>query len=228
MAIHYHASSTVVSMIDQQAFVAARKAAGLSQPELARLAKCSQQLIGAIETGDTRSTKFLPRIAAILNVSPSKLDADFAGLAAAGLEESPPVYASPNRDFPIYASAEGGPGQIIRSADPVDFAPRPAPLSHVKGAYGLIVTGDSMVPEYRPGDTALVNPHLPPIAGEVHIFYAEKHGEARATIKFLRRPTGESWLVSQWNPPPEGKPDFALSRKEWSICHRVLGKYSRQ
>lgn len=222
-------------MIDAQAFVSARKAAGLSQPELARLTKCSQQLIGSIETGQTKSTKFLPRMAQILNVAPSILDRDYDGLtstaeggAGASLTGLGGYAGAPGRDFPIYASVEGGPGQIIRSSDPVDFAPRPAPLAHVKGAYGLIVTGESMVPEFRPGDTALVNPHLPIIGGEAYVFYAEMHGEARATIKHLRRQTVESWLVTQWNPPPDGRPDFPLSRKEWTICHRVLGKYSRQ
>lgn len=220
-----------MAMIDPQAFVSARKAAGLSQAQLASLARCSQQLIGAIEAGTTGSTKFLPRIAGILGVPPATIDPDYAGLTA-----SPGGHRAANlgameghgRDFPIYASVEGGPGQIIRSADPVDFAPRPAPLAHVKGAYGLIVTGESMVPEFRPGDTALVNPNLPVIAGEAYVFYAEQHGEARATIKHLRRPTPEHWLVSQWNPPPDGRQDFQLSRKEWTICHRVLGKYSRQ
>lgn len=131
-------------------------------------------------------------------------------------------------NFPIYASAEGGPGQIIRSSDPIDFQPRPTMLEKVVRAYGLIVTGDSMDPEYRSGDTALVNPHLPPISGEVFIFYAEQDGEARATIKQLRKATADKWLVSQHNPPDGMSKDFTLSRKEWGIAHRVVGKYSRR
>jgi hypothetical protein len=66
------------------------------------------------------------------------------------------------------------------------------------------------------------------IGGEVYVFYAEKAGEARATIKHLRRAAAEKWLVSQWNPPAGQERDFALSRKEWQSAHRVIGKYSRR
>jgi phage repressor protein C with HTH and peptisase S24 domain len=131
-------------------------------------------------------------------------------------------------DFRIFASAEGGPGQIIVSTEPVDFQPRPTILQNVRDAYGLIITGDSMWPEYRSGDTALVNPHLPAIGDEVYVFYAEREGEARATIKHLRRATAEKWLVSQWNPPAGMDRDFTLSRREWRVAHRVLGKYARR
>jgi transcriptional regulator with XRE-family HTH domain len=131
-------------------------------------------------------------------------------------------------DFGIFASAEGGPGQIIITSEPVEFQPRPSIVQNVREAYGLIVTGDSMSPEYRNGDTAIVNPHLPPIGGEVFIFYAERHGAARATIKHLRRATPDKWFVTQHNPPEGMQADFTLSRKEWAVAHRVLGKYSRR
>ena len=83
-----------------------------------------------------------------------------------------------DRDFPIHASAEGGPGQIIVSTDPVDFMPRPSPVAQVKGAYGLYVTGESMVPEFEPGDVAIINPHLPIVSDVSCIFYAEREGSA--------------------------------------------------
>lgn len=213
-------------MIDPHALIAARKAAGLSQPQLANLAKCSQQLIAALEAGTTKTTKFLPRIAAVLNVLPGVLDEDFAGLTSV----DGPIAAQPTADrvFPVYASAEGGPGEVIRSADPMEWVPRPDPVLHVKQAYGMKISGESMVPEYRPGDTAIVNPLLPIIGGEVYIFYHEIDGEARATIKELRRATTDVWHVRQHNPPDGKKADFTLNRKEWAICHRVIGKYSRQ
>jgi phage repressor protein C with HTH and peptisase S24 domain len=84
-----------------------------------------------------------------------------------------------------------------------------------------------MEPEFEAGDIALVNPHLPLIPGSTCIFFREIDGEARATIKRLRRITNDSWLVRQWNPPEGQKPDFSLHRKEWATAHRVLGKYSR-
>lgn len=145
---------------------------------------------------------------------------------------SPPVDPGPimlpGKDFPVYASAEGGPGEIIRSTDPVDWVPRPAPVASVRGAYGLLITGESMFPEYQAGETAIVDPNLPVVGAAVYVFYAERDGEARATIKHLRRAAGDSWHVKQWNPPDGAKADFTLSRKEWAKAHRVLGKYSRR
>ncbi len=221
-------------MIDPQALVKARDAKSLSQPDLAKLAGCSQQLIAALERGTTRSTKFLPKIARALDVDPGVLDSDWAEPPAQGLQEPHSPFLQerqilePGRDFPIYASAEGGPGEIIRSSDPVDWYPRPAPVAHVKSAYGLYVVGQSMIPEFEPGDIALVNPILPPISEKPCIFYTEIHGEARATIKRYLRATANQWIVYQHNPPRGGAHEFTLSKKEWAICHRVLGKYYPQ
>jgi len=92
----------------------------------------------------------------------------------------------------------------------------------------MIISGTSMQPEFRPGETALVNPLLPVIGGEVYVFYREAEGEARATIKELVRQSAESWHVRQHNPAPGKKPEFTLPRNEWRVCHRVIGKYSRQ
>jgi phage repressor protein C with HTH and peptisase S24 domain len=196
-------------MLDSQAFIAARKAKGSSQAELAAAARVSQQLIAAIETGVTRSTKFLLRLAAALDVPPGQLDPEWANVAR------------------VEGTAEGGSGFIIVTSDAVDWLPRPPPIAHVRRAYGLYITGESMVPEFEPGDIALVNPHLPVVPDTTCIFYGAQEGEVLATIKRLRRKTGDSWYLRQWNPPEGMKADFTLSRQEWPVCHRVVGKYSR-
>lgn len=209
----------------------AREARGWSQSDLAKRVGVTQPAINKIETGGTLNSKFFPRIAQVLDLDLSDLIPDLNG-PVANAPPAPAVIPEARllggRDFPIYASAMGGDGEIIRSSEPVDFMPRPAPVEHVRGAYGLIVTGTSMEPEFRSGDTAIINPHLPPQPGEAHIFYAEVHGEAKATIKHLRRVTTEFWQVTQWNPAEGAKKDFSLSRKEWPIAHRVLGRFSRR
>ena len=103
----------------------------------------------------------------------------------------PPPRPCNERDFRC-ASAEAAQGQIIVSHDAVDFMARPAPLIHVRDYPGLLITGTSGGPEYRQGDTALVcDPHP---AGDpergLHLL-CEEAGEARATIKYLRRATGD-------------------------------------
>ena len=202
----------------------AREKRGWSQKDLADRAGVSQVAIVKIESGATVHSKFLPKIAQILGLDLADLDHTLRGGALPGA----PFVNEVRPDFPVYASAEGGPGEIIRSSEPIDFIPRPSHLVHVKDAYGLLVTGNSMAPEYKNGEMAIVEPRLPVVADEVHIFYAEKDGEARATIKHLRRATTERWLVRQHNPPDGLAADFALSRKEWGVAHRVTGKMTRR
>src|SRR3954464_341020 len=200
----------------------ARERRNWSQKDLADRAGVSQVAIVKIESGATVQSKFLPKIAQILGLDLADLDPSLRGVTLPAPER--PFANDVKPDFPVYASAEGGPGEIIRSSEPIDFIPRPSHLVHVKDAYGLLVTGNSMAPEYKNGEMAIVEPRLPVVADEVHIFYAEKDGEARATIKHLRRATTERWLVKQHNPPDAMAADFTLSRKEWGIAHRVTGK----
>ena len=207
----------------------AREVKGWSQQQLANRVGISQPAIKKIEAGEIRQSKFQTKIAQVLGIPLTDLDPTLTDVVMSPLPDVIPARRIlGERDFPVHASAEGGPGQIIVSHDAVDFMERPAPLIHVRDSYGLLITGTSMEPEYRQGDTALVNPHLPVVANEVYIFYAEKAGEARATIKFLRRATADKWLLSQHNPPDGTAKDFALARKEWQWAHRVIGKYSRR
>lgn len=203
----------------------AREKRDWSQKDLADRVGISQPAIRKIEGGETQQSKFLAKIAQVLDLDLSLLD---SALSSQTFEEGPPLQRDGRPDFRIYASAEGGAGEIIRSADPVDFVPRPTHLVNVRDAYGLFITGTSMEPEYKSGEMAIVEPSMPLVSGEVYVFYAERHGEARATIKHLRRATLDKWLVSQHNPPPDMSHDFTLSRKEWSIAHRVTGKFTRR
>lgn len=204
----------------------AREARGWSQSELGNRVGISQPAVKKIEAGETRHSKFLTRIASELSLDISTLDPGVA--KPQGPDPIPESQLlAPGRDFPVHAAAEGGPGQIIVSPDPVDFMPRPVPLASTTRAYGLLIVGSSMEPEYRQGDTALINPNLAVVGGEVYIFYAEREGEARATIKHLRRATEDKWLVLQHNPADGAPREFSLSRREWQWAHRVIGKYSR-
>lgn len=202
---------------------AAREAKNLSQAQLGRLIGVKQQTLDAIERGETQRSRFLPEIVKELEIPPQDVGlppetAQPPGMAAVG---SP--YGT--RDFRIFTAAEGGPGEIIRSADPVDWWPRPIEVQHVKGAYGMYIVGDSMAPEFEPGHVAVVNPNLPHVGGKSYIFYGEDEaGQARATVKRLRRATGDTWFVTQHNPPAGQKADFTLSRKVWAAAHRIVGR----
>lgn len=128
-------------------------------------------------------------------------------------------------DLPVFGTAQGGRGALIVTNDAVDRVVRPDSLLRVKDGYGMIVTGDSMAPEHKSGSIALVNPHLPPRAGESCVFRRhDDDGTVYACIKELRRWTETSWHVRQHNP----KRDFTLKRSEWQVCHVTVGNYFRR
>lgn len=208
----------------------ARELKGLSQEDVAEVVGGGQSTIGRIENGEfKRMPSVLPAIARLLELPMEELDPDLAGIAPPAPGSIVPGGKLLGRnDWPVHASAEGGPGQIIITTDPIEFAPRPGIVENVRESYGLIITGTSMVPEFKHGETAIVNPLMPLQPGESAIFYAEREGSARATIKEYRRQTETHWLVTQHNPPAGEKSDFSLSRKEWQWAHRVMGKYSRR
>ncbi|NUU41407.1 helix-turn-helix domain-containing protein [Tardiphaga robiniae] len=202
---------------------AAREAKNLSQAQLGRLIGVKQQSLDAIERGETQRSKFLPEIVKELDISPQSVGLPSEAPQPPGMAAVGSPYAA--RDFPIYTAAEGGPGEIIRSTDPVDWWPRPVEVQHVKGTYGMYVVGTSMVPAFEPGHVAVVNPNLPHIGEKTYIFYSEDNdGQARATIKRLRRATHDTWHVTQHNPPRGQKSDFELPRKLWAVAHRIVGR----
>ena len=205
----------------------AREIRKWSQKELGNRVGISQVAIKKIEAGATVQSKFLPKIAQVLDLDLSELDTSlFGGMLPNQPLGLPPV-ADPYgpKDFRIYSAAEGGPGEIIRSVEPVDWWPRPIEVQQVKGAYGMYIVGESMVPEFEPGQVAVVNPNVPLVASKPYIFYAEtEDGTVRATVKRLRRQTGEAWHVTQHNPAKGQKNDFTLSRSLWRVAHRIVGR----
>lgn len=235
--ICYQSSSTnVIATRDNPGYIIAgmepgeivrksREDRGWSQRELANRVGVSQPAIKKIEDGGTTKSKFLPKLAQVLGIDIGLLDAT---LTDAPLNTPLPPVGDRNgpRNFEIYAAAEGGPGEILRSADPVDWWPRPVEVQQVKGAYGMYIVGYSMVPEFSPGHVAVINPNLPLVAGKPYIFYGEtEDGQVRATVKILRRHTPETWYLTQHNPPPGQKADFTLPRNVWRESHRIVGRH---
>lgn len=157
----------------------------------------------------------------------SALPGSPSATAPGGLRYKPaPRFFDDGARMPVYAAAEGGFGTMIVSTDEIDRIPRPYTLEGIAEAYGILITGESMVPAFRPGDTAWVNPRLPPIRDCEVILYQvdDRDGEAVATIKQLAGWTEREWQVQQWNPAKK----FRLDRGLWKTCHRVVGKFSRR
>lgn len=132
---------------------------------------------------------------------------------------------SDDRSLPLYAAARGGEGHVIVTFEPIGYRKMPTILQGVRGGYGLLITGESMVPAYWPGDEALVNPNLPPQRDTDVILYhnpPQETGEAEAIIKRLVGMNDREWTLEQYRPAEA----FKEARQEWPICHRVVGKYN--
>jgi phage repressor protein C with HTH and peptisase S24 domain len=222
-------STGVDGMTVGQRIRSAREARGWSQEDLASRAGTNQQTVDRLERGVTHHSRYLPSIADALSLTLSDV-----GIAASVRAEPitairEPVLPLGPVDFPVHAAAQGGSrGELILSAEPVEWAPRPGILQRVADSYGVIIHGESMVPEFEPGDIVFVHPHLPPLRDVPCLFYREKYGEAQGLIKRLVRFTEDTWHVRQWNPPKGEEATFTLSRREWPRCHRIVGKYGRR
>lgn len=132
------------------------------------------------------------------------------------------------RDLPVYAAVEGGKGEMVVTTDPIDMVPRPWYMGNVKDGYAVLVVGESMVPAYRPGEMAIINPRYPPMRGRDHVLVAENpdEGSFRAMIKNIQSWTEQDWQVEQYNPPSGESRLYKLPRKVWGKALRVVGKYN--
>ena len=139
-----------------------------------------------------------------------------------------PPAPSPSFDRPdlaVYASAAGGPeGAWVLSGDAIAWIHRDQRLLGVRDAFACYVVGESMFPAYEHGNLLLVNPAVPPNAGDDCLLIQEAADGARyALIKRLVRFNSTSWTVKQWNPDKT----FTLPRKQWQRALLVIGKYNR-
>lgn len=194
-----------------------RTAARWSWAKLAKeIGVQSPNTIAAIEEGKTRKSKHLHDIARALQVRMVDLDPEYKGAETVRI---PAPVSSPDLDLKVYASVEAGDDTIVLSNEPVQMTRRPASLQGIISAYGVIVHGESMDPAARPGDTVLINPHLPPRPGDLCLFFSEKDGEFRATLKEYRGQTAETWLVKRYRPRER---NYSLKKADLPKCHVVV------
>lgn len=181
----------------------------MSQAALAKAVGISQPAIRKVESGKTAKSKFIPDILT------------FLGLASE-IRRGPAPELRGDPDLPIYAAAEGGPGEMVVTNEPIDIVVRPWYVGRVREAFGVLITGESMLPAYEPGDIAIVNPKMPSVRNKTFILATDwEEGEFRATIKRLIGWSDTAWRVEQFNPPKK----FDLQKKDWPKALRVVGKY---
>lgn len=227
-----------------------RRAAGLSQPQLAARLGVTQQALAQLEAGQTRAPRYLLQLAQVMDMEPGALAAGQLppGLASEGRHDPIPVQfppahqtpaqPSPNvagpprpaplgaRDLPVFASAQGGADGMIVAYDPIEWIERPAPLGGVPDAFAMYVVNDSMEPRYRQGDLLLIHPQRPVRRGKDVLVISRDDmdgagGEHSAWIKELVRLEAEQVVLRQLNPASE----FTLPRARVAGLHLVVGVY---
>ena len=200
---------------------AARKARGMSQRELAEAVGCTQPAIQGIENGTTARSHYLGSVQKFLGLR-EKIAIDAEPLTPF----SPPEgeFFGP-RDLKLFAAAECGAGEMVVDTDPIEFLPRPWYLGAVSDGYAVLVVGESMIPAFRPGQIAIVNPRLPPMRGREMLFrQLQQDGSFIGSIKHLVRWTVAEWHVEQFNPLEGASRTLVFDRKVWD-AHRIVGRY---
>jgi transcriptional regulator with XRE-family HTH domain len=196
----------------------ARKRAALTQLEVARAIGVTPQAVSQWERGEAEpeNMKIVP-LAKLFGVEPAWLLGD-------GEIRPPDIFGE--KDFKLYAAAEGGSGEMVVSADAIDLVPRPWYMREVRDGFAVLVVGESMIPAFEPGDMAVVNPRLPPMRGKDMILVGdEQEGGFRASIKRLESWDAKHWYLRQFNPPRGQKPELTWAKKDWPKALRVVGKY---
>jgi len=196
-----------------------------SQEKLAQMADSDQSTVQRVEVGKwKRVPSDLPRILHTLQmIYPGSLLRPGTVLSVPHVMV--PSNSTADSSIMVYGMAQGDSGTPILSAEPIEVVARPAFLEGVKDAYGVRITGESMIPAFRPGDIAFVHPHLVPLpeVDEV-VLQKDDHGTRYGLIKTFMGKTNLHWKLRQWQP----KKDFGLPIADWPICHVVVARNHRR
>lgn len=193
----------------------AREAKGLSQPELALRVQMSQQGIAAIESGGSKRPRKLRELAKALGRSEDWLLGESD--AASGLQsEEPPIEPEPNASFPpnykpfhgkliplLGQTSAGANGRFHLNGQEVGLVFCPPVLDGVKGAYAVLVYGDSMEPKFEAGETVWLHPYLPVRRGDyvvAQISGEDDFAEPGSYIKQFVSMSASKLTLRQFNP----------------------------
>ena len=166
----------------------AREQRGWTQSQLAAASDVSQGTIGNIESGARQSRGSLPKIAKALGVSHDWLaDGEGEMVPVGGRVEASNVTPAPigTRLVPLISYVQAG--YWTEATDPAtvgdgfEYLLTDQELSG--SAFALQIEGDSMLPQFKPGDRVIVDPEICPQPGD---FVVAMNGGHEATFKKYR------------------------------------------
>lgn len=229
-----------------------REQLGMSQLDVARALKTTQQTIQRIEANKSPHSAFIKPLLDYLEVenrSASVTGSEFRDtVRKAGIKDDQRFYypidwghigdlikfrrAENNKKdaaqilIPVIGmGSDPAYGSFITNS-PLEYIERSEPLFYAAGAYALKIANDDMYPALKTSEIALVNPNLSPLEDEPHIFLKEGDESARviAIIGYLKSFSAETWSIRQFSP----EKTFDLQRIDFRVCHRIVGKFSRR
>ncbi len=157
-----------------------RKALKWTLEDLAGKVDSDTGNLSRVETGKQGASEdMLRKIAAALGCSVAEL---FAGAEGATNIAPTPMGA---RRIPLVSYVQAGHmTEIVDSYQPGDGSEWIlTDLELSTNAFALKIKGDSMLPEFREGDTVIIDPHVQPLPGD---FVVAKNGDNEATFKKYR------------------------------------------
>jgi transcriptional regulator with XRE-family HTH domain len=202
-----------------------REKLGLSQAELAHVARVRQPSVAQWETEKTEPTRpTLRRVADALGVSPHFLEfgdeSRFGRAVQASASNTSALSALPVYGM-IAANGEGAVELILNLSEAVDFVKRPPGLANAKDAYAIYLVDGAMEPWRRHGQIVYVNPARPAACGD-HVIVQlkpEQNGDpAKGLVKLLVEMTARDVTLRQYNPLAE----ITLPRARILAMHRVM------
>lgn len=157
-----------------------RKALKWTLEELANRVDSDTGNLSRVETGKQgASEEMLRKIAHALGCTVADL---FAGTEAAA-NVAPALLGT--RRIPLVSYVQAG--HMSEAVDPYALGDADewmlTDLDLSANAFALKIKGDSMLPEFREGDTVIIDPVVPPLPGD---YVVAKNGENEATFKKYR------------------------------------------
>lgn len=210
-----------------------RKEMRITADGLGEMVGAHAQTINKIEQDEIQQSRYLIPICNVLGIDPSLLPPIVAGRGKRTGKQverrdedsiSPATMRAPRAflsysQFPIFNSTADKNAMI--SSSPIDFMQRPVPLSNVTESYGVMIGTDAHAPAFKVGDIALIHPHLVARPGDDVLLRERKDG-GKIVLAELTSVTATHYAVKEHK-----KTSRRISKKEFPICHRVIGKYSR-
>lgn len=161
----------------------AREVADLTQEQLAAKAGVSQGTIANVESGMRKNPRELMAIAKAAKVSAEWLK---SGKGPRAIDDSNVATAQIGvRRIPLIDYVQAGiwteVADSLQPGDAEDWLLTDLDLSGA--AFALQIKGESMRPDFTPGDRVIIDPDVQPQAGD---FVVAKNGEEEATFKKYR------------------------------------------